>query len=110
MGYRWVRKVQGKIEEIMTEVGLDDIALAQKVLAGANAETPKGHPDWFARVKFAELAAKMKGLLKDRVDHVASGTITIRVKGRDYSKVESKPIKIDVTDAEVLEIPEKVER
>jgi DNA primase catalytic subunit len=106
MGHRMLKRVEGNIEAIMSEIGLDDVSLAKRLLEGADAGS-KDKPNWWARVKFTELALKAKGLLKDRVDHVASGTITIRVKGRDPQKmIEVKPVEID---AKGLEIPEKVE-
>jgi hypothetical protein len=122
MGSRALKRVEGNMPEIMAEIGLDDVKLAEKALEGLEAMVVKpfahkgvvisepSYIDYATRAKYLEIIARMKGLLKDRVDHVASGTITIRVKGRDYSKIEHKPIEIKVTDAEMLEIPEKVER
>jgi phage terminase small subunit len=119
MGYQVLRKLEGSISEIMAQMGLDDAMLAQKALEGLNATVVKPfakdgivisepvYVDYATRAKYLEIIARMKGLLKDRVDHVASGMITIRVKGRDAQKaIDVKPIEID---AKLLELPEKVE-
>lgn len=120
MGSRALKRVEGNIAEIMSEIGLDDVKLAEKALEGLGATVVKPfakdgvvisepvYADYPTRAKYLELIARMKGLLKDRIDHVASGVITIRVKGRDPQKViDVKPAEID---AKVLEIEDKSEK
>ena len=95
MGSRIVRKVEGTISKIMAEIGLDDAMLAQKVLEGLNATVveivkykgeitgEKAYVDYPTRAKYLEIIAKMKGLLREKADKKVSGTLTIRIKGRD---------------------------
>lgn len=95
MGSRLVRKVEGTIRKIMAEIGLDDAMLAQKALEGLNATLvevakykgeitgEKTYVDYPTRAKYLEIIAKMKGLMKEKVDKKVSGTVTIQIKGRD---------------------------
>jgi phage terminase small subunit len=96
MGSRTVRKVEGTICEIMAEIGLDDAMLAQKALEGLNAMAvevvkykgeitgEKTYVDYPTRAKYLEIIAKMKGLLREKIEQKTSGTLRIQIKGRDY--------------------------
>ncbi|MGA2466047.1 MAG: terminase small subunit [Thermodesulfobacteriota bacterium] len=94
MGSRALRKVESRMCEILVEAGLDNAALAQKAYEGLNAIVVKpfaregvviserSYIDFPTRAKYLEIIAKMKGLLREKVDKKASGTVTIRIKGR----------------------------
>ena len=102
MGSRLVRKVEGTICKIMAEIGLDDAMLAQKALEGLNAIAvevvkymgeitgEKTYGDYPTRAKYLEIVAKMKGLLKEKVDKQVSGTVVFRIKGRNYDDGSAK--------------------
>jgi hypothetical protein len=95
MGSRTLRKVESRMCEILVEAGLDNTTLAKKALEGLNAMVvkPFAHEgkvisepqyiDFPTRAKYLEIVAKMKGLLKEKVDKKVSGTVTFRIKGRN---------------------------
>jgi len=95
MGSRLVRNVEARMCEILVEGGLDNATLAKKALEGLNAMVVKpfaehgvvvsepAYIDYPTRAKYLEIIAKMKGLMKEKVDKKVSGTVTIRIKGRD---------------------------
>jgi phage terminase small subunit len=100
MGYRLVRNVESKMCEILVEAGIDNSTLAKKIEEGLNAMIVKpfahegvvisepAYIDFSTRAKYLEIVAKIKGLLKEKIDKTVSGTIKIEIKGR---RADSKP-------------------
>lgn len=84
------------ITDVLDKIGVTDEKIAQTVMDGMEANKPISAvsgkdaseasvdfidvPDWTARLKATELASKMKGHLKDRVD-LTSGDVPFPIYG-----------------------------
>jgi phage terminase small subunit len=94
MGHQNLRKLEGVMSQVLVEAGLDNATLAKKALEGLNAMVvkPFSHKgkvidekvyiDYPTRAKYLEITAKMKGLLKEKVEKQVSGAVTICIKGK----------------------------
>lgn len=71
------------IVEIMEKNGLTDEKITQTLNDGMEAQNNLGKPEWTARLKATELASKIKGHLKDKLDH--SGKVDIKVTVEDVT-------------------------
>lgn len=71
------------ITEIMEKKGLTDEKIVDTLLEGMEAENNLGKPEWTARLKATELSSKIKGHLKDKIDH--GGKVDIKVTVEDVT-------------------------
>ena len=65
MGYRWLQKVNIPAQELLDRLGLNDLALSQKLKEGLEAvKVISGLevPDHNVRVKFLDMAYKLKNV------------------------------------------------
>ncbi len=95
MAWAILRKLEGKMCQVLTEAGLDNATLAKKAEEGLNAMVVKPfaehgvvvsepvYIDYPTRAKYLEIVSKMKGLLKEKSETKVSGVVTFRIKGRD---------------------------
>ena len=75
------------ISQILENNGVTDDLIASTIRQAMRAKGERHTPEWTARLKATELASKIKGHLKDRVD-ITSGGIPFPIYG---GKSKPKP-------------------
>lgn len=73
LAYKNLQKLD--ISAIFDKAGLSDDAIAQTLRDAIGATNRMGQPDWLPRLKSAEMALKVKGHFKERIEH--SGAVGV---------------------------------
>lgn len=102
IGIMLIRRLKDKVvlTDLLEEAGVTDELIFRKLREGMDATEVKiatdhgiisderVYTDFSTRKGYIELAAKLKGHLKEKVDHQVTGDFTFKVKGRDDSPVQ----------------------
>jgi hypothetical protein len=60
------------ITAIFDQAGLTDQRIAKTLYRAFFAKRPDGKPDWLPRLKASEMALKVRGHFKERIEHMGS--------------------------------------
>lgn len=78
------------ISHIFEKAGLTDDYIAKTLYRAMRAKRPDGKPDWLPRLKSSEMALKVRGHFKERIEHMGAVGVYPILGG--ISKGEDKPM------------------
>ena len=86
------------IVAIFDKAGLTDEAIAKTLYKASRAKKDNGHPDWLPRLKASEMALKVRGHFKERIEHMGAVGVYPILGGLSKDKEEPKSIEGQIVE------------